>query len=165
MVKSHNFSLHIAGQNLPAKRKEELSNIIKRCLRHKMGPETIGRFLAREVQAMDNVTVGKTVMCTFVPKVHSDVVGLHSGAVLMENPVSSSEPQILKPAKFVSLHNRFTLIPPFDGPRYVYISEDNKSYPYYSPILVNPGLPGGVIQMDFGEISITAPPFVQRSTP
>src|SRR5581483_5566939 len=45
------FELLVAGQQLTRERREKLNKIIMRCLRHKEGPETIGRFLAREIQA------------------------------------------------------------------------------------------------------------------
>lgn len=155
-----NFDLFVAGQNLPKGREDKLKNIIMWCLRHKKGPETIGRFLTREIQAMDNPTVGKNIMCSFVPRAFSNAIHYHPGGILFENPVKSNEPQHLKPADFVSVHDRFAILPPFDDPRFVYIAGDNQALPYHGPVLVIPGLPGNVMQMSIGMASLTVPPFV-----
>ena len=79
-----NFVLYVAGQDLPKGRQDKLNNIIMWCLRHKEGPETIGKFLAREIQAMNNPTVGKNIMCTFVPRAFGSGVNYHLGGILFE---------------------------------------------------------------------------------
>ncbi len=156
----HNFELLVAGRQFSKDKKIEINNLIRSCLRQKKGPETIGRLLTLKIQekADEDKAVGKNIMCTFVPRAYSDRVEYHFGAVLLENPINSTEPQRLEPVKLVSVHDRFALPPPFDAPRFVYIAGDNKAQPYHGPILVLPGLPGSVMQMSVAEMSIVIPP-------
>lgn len=157
----HICELFVAGQKLSDDRKNKLNKLIAFCLRHKKGPETIGRLLTREIQAVadgGNETVGKNIMCTFVPRAFGSGIKIHPGAMLLENPINSTEPQRLEPVKFVSVHDRFAFPPPFDSPRFVYIAGDNQALPYHSPIYV---FPRNVVQMSMDEISITVPPVVQ----
>jgi len=158
------FELFVAGQQLSTERKEKLTKLLTWCFRHKEGPETIGRLLTREIQAVaeKNATVGKNIMCTFAPRAFGIAIRYHFGAMLVETPKISTEPQSLGLAKVVSIHDRFALPPPFDGPRFVYVAGDNKALPYHGPILVVPGSPGSVLQMELSDVSLVVPPV--RST-
>lgn len=153
-----NFGLFDEGQRLSDERKDKLNKIITWCLRHKEGPETIGRFLVREIQAMNHPTVGKNIICTFVPRTFGNRIEYHFGAMLLKNPVNSTEPQHLEPVELVSIHDRFAIPPPFDTPRFVYIAGDNHALPYHGPVLV---MPGGTLQMSMDDVSLTVPPFIQ----
>ena len=86
-------------------------------------------------------------------------MGLHSGGILLENPVISAVAQQLKPVEVLSVHDRFVILPLFDSPRYVYIDEDNKALPYYSRVYVGPGyiMP----ERSLHELSLTIPPVVR----
>jgi hypothetical protein len=161
------FELFVAGQQLSIERKEKLTKLLAWCFRHKKGPETIGRLLTREIQAVaeKTVTVGKNIMCTFAPRAFGSNIRYHFGSMLVENPVISAEPQHLGLAKIVSIHDRFAIPPPFDDPRFVYVAGDNQALPYYGPILVVPGSPGSVLQMEMSDGSLTVPPVSRASSP
>ena len=170
LPENQNFALFVSGQPLSQDRENKLNDILKRCFRRRLGPETIGRFLTREIQkeAENNSYVGKNIMCTFVPRAFvprssGDGVQYHAGAMLFQPPGLSAEPQNLEPAKLVSVHDRFALPPPFDHPRFVYVSGDNNALPYLGPVYVVPGLVVPPIIMH--EISITIPPVIQVQDP
>ncbi len=165
-LKNRDAALFVAGQQLHPKRKIEFTRFLRRCVRHKTRPETIGVHLTREIQAMAgrrNESVGNDIMCTFVPRAYGDNMGLHSGGILLENPVISAVSQQLKPAEDVSLQDRIVILPPFDSPRYVYIDGDNKALPYHSPLHVGPGYVMPTLIMS--NMSITVPPFVRVPYP
>jgi hypothetical protein len=161
---NRDFELFVAGQQLPKERQAKFTDILKRWFKRKVGPETIGRLLTREIQAIaeTNEIVGKNIMCTFVPRAFGDSVKYHFGGVLLKSPVISHEQQVLEPVEVISVHHRFALPPPFDTPRFVYIRGDNKAFPYEGPVLV---VPGNVMQMSMDGVNITIPPVIRASDP
>ena len=161
----HTFKLFSSGRPLSKKRRNALNNILKRCFRHKKAqrPETIGRFLAREIlkAAETDRYIGTNIMCTLVPRafINDNSFSIHLGSLLMESPSINAESQQLQPANHFSLHDRFFIPPPFDRPRIVYIDNSNNPLPYYTPIYV---LPRQVIPaISMSEMSITIPPIIQ----
>lgn len=157
--------LFVSGRPLSRKRQDVLNKILRWCLRNKraQGPETIGRFLAREIlnAAETDKAIGTNIMCTFVPRafINDGSISVHLGGMFMEDPVSSSEPQQLKPRNPVSLHDRFAFPPPFDRPRIEYIDNSNNPLPRYTPINV---WPNQVIQaIIMSEAGLTIPPVIQ----
>ncbi len=165
LPEGRDFELFVSGQQLPKDRQTQFTDILKRWFKRKVGPETMGRLLTREIQAAaeKNPSVGKNIMCTFVPREYVDSVRYQFGAVLLKSPVISNEPQVLEPAEVVSVHDRFALPPPFDGPRFVYVRGDNQAFPYEGPVLVVPGQVVPPITMH--DMSITTPPFVRIPPP
>ena len=156
-----NFKLLVAGIQLSQERMDGLNNRIKWCLRHKEGPETIGRLLAREIQevADESDFVGKNIMCTFVPRAFSDSVQLHFGGFLFNPPADSTEPQRLEPVEVKSVRDRFVFPPPFDSPRFEYFSGDNKVFPYHLPTYT--GHRYVIPSRRIDEMNITVTPFSQ----
>jgi len=158
------FKLFVSGRPLSKERRNILNNILKWCLRHKKAqrPETIGRFLAREIikAAETDEYIGTDIMCTFVPRafMNDGSINYHLGSMLMETPGINAEPQQLQPANHFSLHDRFVIPPPFDRPRIVYIDNSNNPLPYYTPIYVRPGQV--IPAISISEISLTIPPVI-----
>src|SRR6266704_3318238 len=115
LPENRDFELFVDGQQLPTDKQAQFTEILKRWFKRKVGPETMGRLLTREIQATadKNTRVGKNIMCTFVPREYVDSVRYQFGAVLLKSPVISNEPQVLEPAEVVSVHDRFALPPPF----------------------------------------------------
>src|SRR5436853_3130789 len=83
------FKLFSSGRPLSKERRNALNNILRWCLRHKKAqrPETIGRFLAREIlkAAETDKYIGTNIMCTFVPRafINDDSFSIHLGSLLM----------------------------------------------------------------------------------
>ena len=156
-----NYKLLAAGVQLSQERRDGLNNRIKWCLRHKEGPETIGRLLAQEIQevADESAFVGKNIMCTFVPRKFSANVQLHFGGFLFNPPVDSTEQQHLEPVEVKFVHDRFVFPPPFDAPRFEYFAGDNKVFPYHQPAYAGPGYIFPSRRID--EMNITVTPFSQ----
>lgn len=158
------FNLLVSGRSLSKERWNMLNKLLKRSLQRKetQGPETIGRFLAREIlkAAETDKYIGKNIMCTFVPRkfVNDGSSTFHLGGMFLENPVLSTEPQQLKP-RVVSLQERFVFPPPFDRTRIVYIDNNENALPSYTPRYVFPG--GVVPEISRSDMSITVPPFIQ----
>ncbi len=170
LPENRDFELFVEGQQLPKDRQTQFTDILKRWFKRKVGPETMGRLLTREIQAVaeTNEKVGKNIMCMFVPRAYGDNVRYHFGAVLFKSPVISDEPQLLEPVEVISVHHRFALPPPFDAPRFVYMRGDNKAFPYEGPVLVVPGQVVPPITMHGGSITIppvTLVPDPQADTP
>lgn len=155
------FKLFVAGIHLSKERMDGLNNRIKWCLRHKEGPEMIGRLLSGEIQevADESDFVGKNIMCTFVPRALGTGTRVHWGGLFFNPPVVSTEPQRLEPIEVKSVHDHFVFPPPFDAPRFEYFAGDNKALPYHIPAYAGPGyvLPSGCIE----EMSITVTPATQ----
>ncbi len=97
LSENRDFELFVEGQQLPKDRQTQFIDILKRWFKRKVGPETMGRLLTREIQATadKNTRVGKNIMCTFVPREYVDSVRYQFGAVLLKSPVISDEPQVL----------------------------------------------------------------------
>ena len=159
------FKLFVSGRPLAKERRSAINNILTWCLRHKkaQGPETIGRFLAREIlkAAEADGAIGTNIMCTFVPRafINDGSISVHLGSTLMETPRINAEPQRLQPANPFVLHDRFVIPPPFDRPRMVYIDNSNNPLPSYTPLYVRPGQVIPTISMN--EMSLTIPPVIQ----
>ncbi len=157
--------LFVSGRPLSKERQNALNKILRWCLRNKRAqrPETIGRFLAREIlnAAETDECIGKNIMCTFVPRefINDGSISLHLGGMFLEDPVISTEPQQLKPRNLVSLHDRFAFPPPFDRPRIVYIDNSDNAPACYTPMYVHSG--GVIPEINISDISITIPPFIQ----
>jgi hypothetical protein len=159
------FKLFSSGRPLVKERWTALNNILKWCLRHKTArrPETIGRFLAREIlKAADTDSfIGKNVMCTFVPRnfINDGNFQINIGSMLMEPPQINTEPQQIQPINYFPLHYRFFIPPPFDRPRSIYVDGCDSPLPYYSPIYVRPEKV--IPSICLSEMSVTIPPVIR----
>jgi len=76
LLKNHGVELFVAGLQLSEERRIEFTRLLKRCVRHKVRPETIGCLLTQEIQAIADKkdSVGKNIMCTFVPRERSAAI-------------------------------------------------------------------------------------------
>jgi hypothetical protein len=166
-LKSRDATLYIASQKLSEERKIEFTRILKRCVHHKVKPETIAVKLTREIQVMSGKykNVGDNIMCTFVPQAYGDKIGLRTGGIQLRRPVLNPEPQQLEPAEDIPLEERIVILPPFDSPVYIYVDGKNKTLPYYSPLQVGQGDVNVVPERILDGMSVTVPPFVQILNP
>src|SRR5438034_1392214 len=160
--------LLVAGQRLSPEAKQaqerqaQLTDILKRCFKRKKGPETIGIILTQEILAVakENEYVGSNIMCTFMPRASRPFDGRvnHIGGILLQ---FNSELHQFEPAEPVSLRDRFVILPPFDDPRFIYVSEDNKALPYHSVVHVSPGKVNSPISIQ--NVSLIPPPYLRVS--
>jgi hypothetical protein len=156
--------LLVAGQrlSLDAKQAQErkalLTDILKRCFKRKKGAETVGIILTQEILAVakENEYVGSNIMCTFMPRASRPFDGRmhHIGGIPFQ---FNSELHQFEPVEVMSLRDRFVILPPFDDPRIIYVSEDNKSLPYHTVVHVSPGNVNSPISIH--NVSVTPPPF------
>jgi hypothetical protein len=106
-------ALYVAGQQLDEARERELTRILRLSVQHHVKPKEIGVLLVQEIQAMaamENSVVGKHSMCTFVPRDYAEFSAeshlIHVGTMLMENPLTSATPGVLKPVEHAPLRDR-----------------------------------------------------------
>lgn len=153
------FTLFVAGIHLSKERTNGLNDRIKWSLRHKEGPELIGRLLSGEIQevADENDLVGKNIMCTFVPRAFGTGTRVHWGGLFFPPLVMSTEPQVLEPIAVKSVHDHFVFPPPFDAPRFEYFAGDNKVLPYHIPAYAGPGYVLPSHRIDEMTITVTPP--------
>ncbi|SRR6266567_39330 len=142
------FKLFRAGQPLEEDGEKQLNRMLRRYFQKKQNrvqPETIGRLLTCAIQetAAINKKVGKNIICTFVPREYREDTGdnreIHIGGMILNQPVTSEEPQQLTPPGHLSDQERFMMPPLLDLPRCLYIPGDSSSLPQYKAIHVFPG--------------------------
>jgi len=160
-------ALHVAGQQLDEARERELARTCIRYVEHHVRPEEIGVLLIQEIQAMaakENSVVGKHSMCTFVPRDYAEFSAenhfVHIGTMLMENPLTSATPGVLRPVAQASLRERIVILGKFDAPRSFYIDGDGGPSPSYNPLYTAPNqvVPSIIIS----DVSLAHPPFVSH---
>jgi len=138
-------ALYVAGQQLDEARERALARACIRYVQHHVRRKEIGVLLIQEIQAIaakENSAVGKHSMCTFVPRAYAEFSAenhlVHVGTMLIENPLTSATPGVLKPVEQASLRERIVILGKFDAPRSFYIDGDGGALPSYSTIYASP---------------------------